>query len=347
MGGVATGGTNSYDEETIENVVQALGLDVESETMNDWLILCPYHSNTRDPSMTLSKEKGIFYCLNPSCNEAGTLLDLVGHVQNLNPLRALRFIEKNSVDGQAQLAKSISKILDKPKMPTFNQEVLDQMHQNLLDSEVAMEYMYGRGFTDETIDHFKFGYSTKQNMIATPMHDVRGNPVGVIGRTLVDKRFKNSVGLPVRQTLFNMHRARRFGPMVIVNESNFDSARVHQAGYPNVVASLGGNFSDLKLQQLDKYFDTIVIMTDDDKVKFNENCRKCAKERKLMCMGHRPGLELGKFLVEHLPHKRVQWAYTGEDSKRLFAKDAGEMTDLEIKTCIENRINSYQASKLW
>jgi DNA primase len=347
MGGVATGTTHSYDEETIENVINALGLDVEEASYNDWLILCPFHANTRDPSMTVSKEKGVFYCLNPSCNESGTLLDLVAHVESVNGLRALRFIEKHSSGGRENLTKAISKTLQQSAMPTFSESIIESRHIDLLNDERALDYMHGRGFTDETIKHFKFGYSAKQDMIMTPMHDLKGNPIGVIGRTLEGKRFKNSTGLPVRQTLFNVHRARRAGGMVIVNESNFDSARVHQAGYECVVASLGGSFSDLKMQQLDRNFETIVIMTDDDKTQFYPSCAKCARAGLFACAGHRPGLDLGKKLAESLSHKRVYWAYTGEGNKRMFGKDAGDMTDDQIRTVIENRISTFTARKLW
>jgi DNA primase len=347
MGGLAHGTTNSYDEDTIENVITALGLDVEEASYNDWLVLCPFHNNTRDPSMTISKDKGIFYCLNPSCNETGTLVDLVAHVESINGLRAVRFIEKHSSGGKENLTKTINKTLAQSVMPTFDQEIIEKRHVDLMNDQRALHYMHGRGFTDETIEHFKFGYSAKQDMIMTPMHSINGTPVGVIGRTLEGKRFKNSVGLPVRQTLFNIHRARRAGGTVIVNESNFDSARVHQAGFECVVASLGGNFSELKLEQLDRNFDTIVIMTDDDPTQFYPSCAKCTRAGNFTCLGHRPGLALGKKLAERFTNKRVYWAYTGEGSKRMFGKDAGDMTDEQIRTVIENKISAFAARKLW
>lgn len=348
MAGVASRGTYSYDEQTIENVIVALGLDVEEASYNDWLILCPYHNNTNDPSMTVSKEKGIFYCLNPSCNEAGTLIELVQHVEQVDFLRAQRFIDNNSSGGKENLEKAVEKLFKQNTMPTFSRDTIDRMHQDLLESDRAMTYMRGRGFNDETIKYFKFGYSSKQDMIATPMHDIRGNPVGVIGRTLEGKRFKNSQGLPVRQTLFNAHRATRASNVVIINESNFDAARVHQAGFPNVVASLGGNLSEMKIVQLARNFqDGIIIMTDDDKVQVYEDCARCRRSGKLLCVGHQPGLELGKKISKVLNHINIYWAYTGEGKKRLFAKDAGDMTDDQIRTVIENKISDAEASDLW
>lgn len=344
MVGMATRSTNSYDEETVEGVVEGLGVDVESETSADYLILCPYHGNTRDPSMTVSKERGVFYCFNPSCNETGTLLELVMHVKQLDFLRATRFIEKYST-GKTNYSKRIGKLLSKKEMPTFDIDVIDRMHDDLWTSETAIDYMYGRGFTDETIRYFKFGYSERKHMIATPMHDFDGRAVGVIGRTIVDKRFKNSQKLPVSESLFNIHRARREGNEVILTESNFDTALVHQAGFPCVVASLGGNLSEQKIEQLDKTFDKIVIMTDYDKPQFNPDCARCRKAGSIVCRGHKPGFELGRKVEVALPHKKIYWAHTG-GTDRLFGKDPGEMTADQIKTVMENKISKFQARTL-
>jgi DNA primase len=49
---------------------------------------------------------------------------------------------------------------------------------------------------------------------------------------------------------------------VIVCESSFDAIRIHQSGFPNVVATLGGNISMENIQNLNKYASSIIIMTD-------------------------------------------------------------------------------------
>lgn len=339
------GQASSYTEETISNVLGAIGVEVRQTTGNDFVALCPIHGNTDDPALTVSRDKGIWVCHNPACAESGRLEELViksGTAGNL--MEALRFIMKNEVSDNEAFARKIKKRLAPKEVVTFDQAVIDKMHHDLWATPAAIEYLHGRKFTDETINHFKLGYSVKKNLIATPMHDIDGRPVGVVGRTIVDKRFRNSNGLPTRDTLFNIHRARYAGTQVVVTESNFDALRVHQAGFPCVVASLGGHMGEEKIKQIDRYFDSIIIMTDDDPKQVKENCRKCKNEGKFVCSGHYPGRELGQHIAHELKHKRIYWAHTGTD-KRFppGCKDAGDMTDDQIRAVVKNKISSLKA----
>jgi hypothetical protein len=238
---------------------------------------------------------------------------------------------------------------------TFPQEVLDKMIKDFWDDSPALQYMRDRGFDDKTLRTYGLGYSRAKNMVATPMHDVNGRPVGVIGRSLPpeDKRFKNSVGLPTSHTLWNMHRAKTHGDTVIICEANFDAMRIAQAGYPNVVACLGGNFSDEHAEQLARMFTTIVIMTDnDDSTKHVYiGCKKCRAKGLDKCAGHNPGRALGATIASEMMKrgKVVRWA--AYDDKIVYphgAKDAGDMTDEEIRKCIKGAVSNltYKSWKI-
>lgn len=85
--------------------------------------------------------------------------------------------------------------------------------------------------------HFDLGYSKNMDMVTVPVHSPDGTPIGLVGRSIKGKSFKNSTNLPKSKTLFNIHRAKKIGDHVIVVESSFDAIRVHQAGFPNVVAT--------------------------------------------------------------------------------------------------------------
>jgi len=185
------------------------------------------------------------------------------------------------------------------------------------------------------------------------MHDPKGMPIGLIGRTPshTDKRFKNSTNLPKSKTTWNFHRAKRTGDTVIVCEASYDAMRIHQAGYPNVVALLGGHVTPYHLEQLGRHFSTIIIMTDFDKKQYRANCRACKnrkfKHNEVRCKGHRPGRELGHQIADALSHKRILWATY--DDKCVFpngAKDASDMTDDEIRQCLKNAISHVEYS-LW
>ncbi len=217
-----------------------------------------------------------------------------------DPFRARRLILECKKDQVVPFRDRLAaQFVKEPEFKEFSPDIIAKMYDGFWDHLPAQGYMYERGFTEETLRHFKIGYSKAKNLIAVPMHDPKGMPVGVIGRTIIDKRFRNSDKLPTSKTLWNFHRAKRSGGTVIINEASFDSMRVHQAGYPNVVACLGGNFNDHHSQLLDRTFSTIIIMSDFDNKKDHmyPGCKKCKRNGSNLCIGHNPGRDLGTKIV--------------------------------------------------
>jgi DNA primase len=146
-------------------------------------------------------------------------------------------------------------------------------------------------------------------------------PVGIIGRSIEGKKFKNSDNLPRSLTMFNIHNAKKVSPTIIVCESSFDAIRIHQAGYPNVVATLGGGISKENIKNLNRYSSSIIIATDADEA----------------------GRKLGMEIANKLSNKNISWA--SFDEGILYphnAKDVGDLTDQEIKQCIKNAISHFE-----
>jgi DNA primase len=346
----------TYTPNQIEATIRACGIDVEGETTNDFLCFCPFHGNRFTPSFSVSRNSGAYICFNHSCNVSGTLIDLVkklpmrnGEYRNEFAARRL-IIKKGSETEQAfedQLIKAFEAVVDFVEFP---KATLDRMYADFWENPEAVRYMVeDRGFEEEVLDFFRIGFSAKKDIIAVPMHNGKGLPVGVIGRPadIHNKFFKNSRGLPTSKTLWNLHRARLHGDTVIVCEASFDAMRIHQAGYPNVVACLGGNFSPHHFDQLNKNFSRIVIMTDfDSKEKhIYKNCRKCKNQGLNLCRGHNPGRDLGATIAAGLHMKDVLWASFSD--KIVYphdAKDAGDMTDDEIRQCLRNAVTNYEYS---
>ncbi len=230
-----------------------------------------------------------------------------------------------------------------PKFVEFSQETLDRLTEEFAGSDRAKQYMFGRKFELDTLQHFEVGYSAKKDMVCVPMHDPKGMPIGLIGRSVEGKSFHNSVNLPKSKTIWNLHRARAASDTIILVEASFDAMRIHQSGFPNVGALLGGTLSKEQIHLLDKYFNRIIIATDNDKKKFNESCAKCRKRGLGMCAGHRPGLDLGFSIAGALHRKSVLWASHkfGERFQR-DVKDPGDLTDDEIKACIRNAVPHFE-----
>jgi DNA primase len=313
-----------YSASQIKSVLKSIGVDIIAETGNDFLCLCPFHGNRNTPSFSVSKERGAFICFNPSCGESGSIIDIVKRLTERNEFEAIRFIKVKEIENDIDFEDTLSSVLeDKPDFIEFSQETLDRLHADLAGNKDAKDYFESRGINEESMKHFALGYSSAMNMVITPVHSPDGMPVGLVGRSISEKRFKNSSGLPKNKTMFNLHRAKKLGGIVIVVESNFDAIRVHQAGFPNVVATLGGHISNDNINLLNKYFTKIIIMTDSDEA----------------------GRSLGKNIASKLRNKEVLWAmYDDEILYPHGAKDVGDMNDAEIKQCISNAIPHFQYS---
>ena len=195
------------------------------------------------------------------------------------------------------------------------------IYNNLGSNPHAQEYFRHRGIQDEAMHYFKLGYSANMGMVTVPVHSPDGIPVGLVGRSISEKKFKNSTNLPRSKTMFNIHRAKKIGNQVVIVESTFDAIRVHQAGFPNVVATLGGHISHDNLNLLNRYFTRIILMTDADQA----------------------GRELGMNIANKLRNKDILWA--SHSYGKIYpnnAKDAGDMTDEEIATCIKNAVSDIE-----
>lgn len=295
--------------------------------------------------MAVDKVKGLWTCFNPSCMNAGTLPELIRRRKKLNVFQAQRLILQHKNSSATPFADRLAAAMSKePDFTEFPQDVIDKMVADFPGS-VAEEYMKSRGFDDNTLSFFEVGYSKKKNMVAVPMHDPKGMPIGIIGRTPshTDKAFKNSLHLPKSKTAWNFHRAKRCGDTVIICEASYDAMRIHQAGYPNVIALLGGHVTKYHLAQINRTFSRVIIMTDFDEKQYRPNCRACNYKK---CSGHRPGRDLGRSIAEALPNKKILWA--AYDDFSVFphhAKDAGDMTDDEIRQCLRNAVSNFQYSQ--
>lgn len=339
--------TDVYTENQVASVLNKIGVDIDSETFNDFLCFCVFHGNRNTPSMSVSKTNSKFLCFNGACAETGTLMELVKAVKHFNEFEAARLISSAKTDSVTTFKDQLIKALAPPvEFVPFDQALLDKMKADFWPESPARDYMKQRHFADEVLEEYGIGYSKVRGLVTVPMYTDAGVPVGVIGRGIgTDKVFKNSKKLPTSKTLWNMHRARRTGDAVVICEASFDAMRISQAGYPNTVACLGGNFSQYHKEQLDRYFSTIVIMTDfDDKEKHRyTGCRTCSDEGHRSCIGHNPGRALGETIASKLPNKRILWA--AYDYKTIYphdAKDAGDMTDGEIRQCIKNAVSNYE-----
>ena len=250
---------NTYTTEQIKRVLTGTGVTIESEVDSDYIIFCPYHNNNRTPAGEIDKYNGTFFCF--SCHHVADLVEFVMHMSNRTYFEAVRYIKGKETE--QDLEKDINqKLIVKPDFIPFDELILKRLNNNLGTSERAKNYFEYRKITPTSWAKFSLGYSEKQDMVTVPVHSPDGVPVGFVGRSIEGKEFKNTPGLPKAKTLFNLNRVKTADKVYVV-ESSFDAIRLDQVGFP-AVATLGANVSNIQIELLQKYFNNIIVVADND-----------------------------------------------------------------------------------
>jgi DNA primase len=183
------------------------------------------------------------------------------HVSSRSYFEAIRFIKSKETEND--LEKEINKkIVDRPEYIAFDQELINKLNKEALDSDRALSYFSGRKINKSSVIKFGLGFSSKQDMVTVPVHSPDGLLVGFVGRSVEGKEFKNTPGLPKSKLLFNLNRVKSSDKVYVV-ESSFDVIRLDQVGFP-AVATLGANVSNSQIELLKKFFNDIIVVADND-----------------------------------------------------------------------------------
>ena len=183
------------------------------------------------------------------------------HTSGRTYFEAVRYIK--SKEQETNLEQDIEKKLYlKPDYTQFDELTIKRLNNQGLESPRAMRYFLGRLITEDSVKKFSLGFSEKQDMVTIPVASPDGMTVGFVGRSIEGKDFKNTPGLPKSKILFNLHRVK-VSDRVYVVESSFDAIRLDQCGFP-AVATLGSNVSNIQIELLQKYFNNIIVIADND-----------------------------------------------------------------------------------
>lgn len=182
-------------------------------------------------------------------------------MSNRTYFEAIRYVK--SKETEQDLERDINqKLLVKPDFVPYDELILKRLNNNLSSSDRAKDYFKYRKIEPSSWAKFSLGYSEKQDMVTVPVHSPDGIPVGFVGRSIEGKEFKNTPGLPKAKTLFNLNRVKTADKVYVV-ESSFDAIRLDQVGFP-AVATLGANVSNIQIELLQKYFNNIIVIADND-----------------------------------------------------------------------------------
>lgn len=138
--------------------------------------------------------------------------------------------------------------------------------QRLWKKEEALTYLKGRGLSEETITHFKLGYSDKLDAVSIPVYK-NGELVNIKYRYLnpTENKYTSEKGAEV--WLYNedgIEKAKSRGAVLVV-EGEFDLMMAWQRGIKNVISPASGKDSyGMWIELLDSIPKVFIAYDNDD-----------------------------------------------------------------------------------
>lgn len=246
-------------EKQIEDLFDKYNIDVKASTGQEFTIYCPFHKNLHTPSFYINYKTGLWQCFNPSCGKKGNFRQLYRQITG-------KIFAQNSKLDIVSLKNELDRALS--YRDKDDDIVLDTVQIDYEDSEQIkfLIPLHERGLSYKTLEKFEIGFSKSKNRIVIPVRNQQYKIVGLIGRAIEstqEPRYLYNKGFKRADVLFNIQNAKNFSE-VIVAEGSVDVMKVHEAGFPNVVATLGAQVSKNQVVLLKKYFDRIIIFSDND-----------------------------------------------------------------------------------
>ena len=295
-------------ESQIRELFENWNIPVESQNGQEYNLYCPFHKNRNSPAFFINVKTGLWQCFNPSCGKKGNFRQLYREITGKPYSKDIRLDPtalKNEIE-RGFRKKEYTEELD-----ISNVEVDYENEEELQN----LETLYNRGLSYETLETFEIGFSKVKERVVIPVRDQNFKLVGFIGRATKpeqEPRYLYNKGFKRADVLFNINNAKKYSSCIVV-EGSIDAMMVHQAGFPNVVSTLGAQVSPNQIKMLKRYFDSIIIFSDNDDA----------------------GNAMRNDIIKLCCGKEI---YTVENN--TGCKDPGEMTSMQIQEIINNKTNT-------
>jgi DNA primase len=231
---------------------------------------CPIHRGKRDDSFRANLSKNVFHCF--ACQAHGNVLDLVAAMEKCSIREAAcRLQQWFGIAVSGLSARHGVGGAGKTELVREKEGCNPPLHFALTGVDHAHPYLQQRGIDRATAEEFGMGFyggpGLMSGRIVIPIRNASGEIVAYVGRALDGRspKYKLPAGFRKAWELFNIQRAVATSRQtVIVVEGYFDCVRVHQAGFPFVVALMGSSLSASQERVLAERFEQVFLMLDGD-----------------------------------------------------------------------------------
>lgn len=175
---------------------------------------CPFHSNTRTPAFVVFPDTGGWRCFG-QCNEGGDIFGFVMKKEGWDFSEALhRLSERAGVQLKPPTPQEQAAVEEHDRLRSLLEEAATFYRHQLLNTKpgkTALDYLRGRGLSDETMEAFELGYAPQAWEAATSHFLSKGYTekdlleAGLVSEREVKEgsggiydRFRNRIIFPIR-----------------------------------------------------------------------------------------------------------------------------------------------------
>ena len=210
------------DVELIKEKINIVDLISEYLTLKksgiNFKATCPFH-NEKTPSFIVSPERQIWHCF--GCGVGGDLFTFLMQKEGMEFKEALEFLAKKA---GVTLKRSESKKDARDRLYEANLKAQEFFHYILIKHRLgkkALEYLAGRGVSDESIEQFGIGYAPNSWESLTKfllkrgfsIEEIIGSGLGVPSRNSCYDRFRGRITFPL---IDGKDRLRGFSGRVLI-----------------------------------------------------------------------------------------------------------------------------------
>jgi KaiC/GvpD/RAD55 family RecA-like ATPase len=213
---------------------------------------CPFCSNT-SYNFEINAATGLYRCW--ACNASGSFESLQRELGD-------------SKDGVATIERVMGQ-KRKENYRSFPAGKMDAPHAALMAGDMgALEYLRGRGFKDETIQHFRLGVVRAGRNPRLIIPHFQQSQIGLIMYRSMPPEEKVFIReTDMESIMFNQDALHESGDTIIVCEAQLDAMSVWQAGHENVVSvstGAGTEFSNDYIDLLSGFKKIVMVYDGDD-----------------------------------------------------------------------------------
>lgn len=265
------------------------GIDLQPSSNGRWIAVCPFHEGDRDPSFTIYTHNDSYYCF--GCQAWG---DPVKFLIDYKGMTSKEAQENVGIDYEQKKEEKLKVIKTRNTLLTWELlfRVSRAYHTHLLNTPGALNYLRGRGLSDDTIrsnvlgytdgrvlrfeyaEDYKLaveagllnrdGFEIMSHRITIPNINSWPKKTGadfIIGRTVINDKIKY-LGTKLTKPIYGFAEYHK-SPILFLAEGQFDWLLLKQWGYPTVVLS-GSHLPRYHLMTLKEKM--VIIVPDNDTI---------------------------------------------------------------------------------